>query len=313
MRLPKDILKIPDLSRAQVDLILKEAFRFKNKKGPASASDQVLRGKAVALIFEKNSLRTRVAFEAAISYLGGQPIFLSGEDILYRADKDTSRESIEDITRTLDRLAHGIAARVKRRKTLVDIAAVSRNPLINLLCDTHHPTQAISDVMTIRWHKGKKKVKVTFVGDGNNVATSLMDICALMGHDFSIASPQGYEIKKDLRENASRTAAKSKSKIEFLRDPKEAVLNADVVYTDTFVSMGDEGETARREKDFVRYRVDAKLMSHAKKDALFMHCLPAHRESEVSAEVMDGRWSVIFDEAEARLHVAKALLYLLFR
>lgn len=314
MKLPKDILTIPQLSRQQIERILYEASRFKEYKGAPKARDQVLEGKSIALIFEKNSLRTRVAFEAAVSYLGGHPIFLSGDNVLYRAKGDTSRESLSDIALNLDRLGSGIAARVVSHGTLTDIAAVSKNPLINLLCDEHHPTQALADLMTIQMHKGKTDgLKVAFVGDGNNVATSLMDICAVMGLDFSIASPAGYEIPKKFQEGAKQISSQSKSKLQFVADPKEAVAGADVIYTDTFVSMGDEPERKERAAAFKGYRVDAKLMELAKKDAIFMHCLPAHREEEVSAEVIDGRRSVVFDQAESRLHIAKALFYLLYK
>lgn len=314
MKLPKDILTIPQLSRAQIEGILAEAFRFKKNKGAAKAKDRVLEGKVIALIFEKNSLRTRVAFEAAIAHLGGHPIFLAGDNILYRAHTDTSRESIDDITKNLDRLAHGIAARVNSHQTLVDIASVSKNPLINLLCDEHHPTQALADLMAIRWHKGKKrKLKVAFVGDGNNVATSLMDICAVMGTDFSVATPAGYEMPKRFQASAKKVAAQSGAKLQFTNNPKKAVAGADVVYTDTHISMGDESESKIRARAFKGYQVDLKLMRLAKKDAIFMHCLPAHRGEEVSAEVIDGRQSVVFDQAECRLHIAKALLYLLYK
>ena len=314
MKLPKDILAIPDLNKVQIEEILSEAFRFKEYKGAPKARDQILEGKSIALIFEKNSLRTRVAFESAISYLGGHPIFLAGDNVLYRAKGDTSRESLGDIALNLDRLANGIAARVIKHKTLEDIAAVSKNPLINLLCDEHHPTQAIADLMTMQMHKGKiEGLKVAFIGDGNNVATSLMDACATMGVNFSIASPSGYEIPKKFREIANQLAAISKSKLEFFNEPSKAAEGADVIYTDTYVSMGNESERKQRAAAFKNYQINAKLMGYAKKDAIFMHCLPAHREEEVAGDVIDGKWSVVFDQAECRLHVAKALLYLLYR
>ena len=314
MKLPKDILTIPQLTRPHIERIVSDAFRFKEYKGAPKARDQILEGKSIALIFEKNSLRTRVAFETAVSALGGHPIFLSGDNILYRAKGDTSRESIGDITQNLDRLADGIAARVVSHKTLEEIAKYSKNPLINLLCNEHHPTQALADFMTMQWHKGKTDgLKVAFVGDGNNVATSLMDICAVMGMDFSIASPKGYEIPKKYQDIAQQIAVQSKSKLQFFTSPQDAVAQADVVYTDTFVSMGDESESKKRAVVFKDHQVNSKLMSVAKKDAIFMHCLPAHREEEVSTEVIDGKQSVVFDQAECRLHIAKALLYLLYK
>jgi ornithine carbamoyltransferase len=314
MKFPKDILTIPQLSRKEIDRVLFEAFKFKEYKGAPKARDQVLEGKSIALIFEKNSLRTRVAFEAAVSYLGGHPIFLAGDNILYRAKSDTSRESIGDITQNLDRLAHGIAARVNSHKSLTDIAGYSKNPVINLLCDEHHPTQALADLMTIQWHKGKTfGLKVAFIGDGNNVATSLMDICAIMGMNFSISSPAGYEIPEKFRDIAKDIAKQTGSKLEFATDPKKAASLADVIYTDTFVSMGDETESKKRVSDFKGYQVNTEIMRCAKSDAIFMHCLPAHRGDEVAAEVIDSKQSVVFDQAECRLHIAKALLYLLYK
>lgn len=314
MKLPKDILTIPQLSRQDIERILFEAFRFKEYKGAPKARDQVLEGKSIALIFEKNSLRTRVAFETAVSALGGHPIFLAGDNILYRAKSDTSRESIGDITQNLDRLAHGIAARVNNHKSLTDIAGYSKNPVINLLCNEHHPTQALADLMAIQWHKGKTSgLKVAFIGDGNNVATSLMDICAVMGMDFSIGSPAGYEVPKKFQDIAKGIAAQTGSKLEFTSDPKKAVAGADIVYTDTFVSMGDEAESKKRHADFRSYKVSAEIMRCANSDAIFMHCLPAHRDEEVAAEVIDSKQSVVFDQAECRLHIAKALLYLLYK
>jgi ornithine carbamoyltransferase len=314
MGLPKDILTVPQLSRQNIERILFEASRFKEYRGAPKARDQVLEGKSIALIFEKNSLRTRVAFEAAVSYLGGHPIFLAGDKILYRAKSDTSRESIGDITLNLDRLADGVAARVTSHKTLVDISGYSKNPLINLLCDQHHPTQVLADLMTIQWHKGKAgKLKVAFIGDGNNVATSLMDICAVVGMDFTIASPSGYEIPKKFQDIAKAIASQSNSKLEFTGDPKKAASLADVIYTDTFVSMGNESEGKKRTADFRSYQVNGEIMRCAKSDAIFMHCLPAHRGDEVTADVIDSKQSVVFDQAECRLHIAKSLFYLLYK
>lgn len=312
MRLPQHLLKISDLTPSQIEAIVAQAFLFK-QSGRMLAHERILSGKSIALIFEKNSLRTRVAFENAIAHLGGHPIYLSAHNILYRAADDTSRESVNDITHNLNRLTDGIAARVNRHATLHEIVSLSHKPVINLLCDEHHPTQALADLMTIRWHKKKKKdLKVAFVGDGNNVATSLMEICAAVGIDFAIASPARYAIKETSRVSARTFARKSGSTLLFVNDPKEAVYSADVVYADTFVSMGDEAETAIRRRAFKNYRVDSNLMRHANKDALFMHCLPAHRGEEVTADVIDGLQSVVFDQAECRLHVARALLFLMY-
>ena len=300
------ITKITDLSAPQIEKILAAAFKYKKEKVADRTHKNILKGKVVALLFEKQSLRTRLAFEVAAASLGGFPIFLSGTQILAGAGPGDQRESLPDIAHNLERFADIIVARVFRHQTIQTLVKSTKKPVINALCDLHHPSQALADLMTIRWHKkNQKNLKVAFIGDGNNVATSLMHVCAMTGIDFAIASPAGYEIP-DL---GQKTGVKlASSKLEFLRKPQEAVKNADIVYTDTFVSMGQENETAKRLKDFEGYQVNSTLMKLAKPDAIFLHCLPAHRGQEVTDEVMDGPQSKIFDLAECRLHVAKALL-----
>ena len=262
------------------------------------------------MVFEKPSLRTKIAFEVATAKLGGIPVYLSSEQIFASGNNEKNRESIPDIAKNLERFADLILARVYDHNTIQEISKNTQIPLINALCNKHHPTQALADLMTIVWHKWKhqlpwhphqksiKNLKVTFIGDGNNVATSLMEICEIMGIHFSIASPKGYELP-----------VKNKNfYIELLNDSQNAAKDADVIYTDTFISMGEEHLKKEKLKAFKRYQVNSKLLKLAKPDAIFMHCLPAHRGEEVSNEVMDCKQSVIFDQAECRLHIAKSLL-----
>lgn len=302
------LTKITDLNPNQIELILKKAFEFKSQKDHGVHIKNILHGKVVAMIFEKQSLRTRVAFEVATASLGGIPVFLSKDQIL-AGIKNNSRESISDIIKNLERFADLIVARVYKHETIMEMVSSTNKPVINALCDHHHPTQALADLMAIRWHKkGQKDLKVAFIGDGNNVATSLMQICAMMGLHFAIASPLEHEIPLNEQRIGLRFSQKRKSKLQFLNNPKEAIKNADIVYTDTFISMGQEAETARRLKDFQGYQVNRELFKLAKKDALFMHCLPAHRGQEVTDEIISGSKSIVFDQAECRLIIAKALL-----
>jgi ornithine carbamoyltransferase len=301
----KDLTKISDLNPKEILEIIEMAFRYKN----GELDDQVLKGKVVAMVFEKPSLRTKVAFEVATAKLGGIPVYLTSGQIMASGNNEKGRESIPDISKNLERFADLILARVYSHSTIQAIAGAVKIPLINALCDKHHPTQALADLMAIIWHKKNyKKLKVAFVGDGNNVATSLMQICALVGMDFSIASPKGYEISQEAYEEIYEQKLANDVVIEFCENPAEALENADVVYTDTFISMGEEDLKSSKMKAFAGYQVNKKLLSFAKPDAIFMHCLPAHRGEEVTDEVMDSPQSVIFDQAECRMHIAKALL-----
>ena len=301
----KDLTKISDLNQKEILEIVGMAFRYKN----GEISEPVLKGKVVAMVFEKPSLRTKVAFEVATAKLGGIPVYLTSGQIMASGNNEKGRESIPDIAKNLERFADLILARVYSHGTIQAIAGAVKIPLINALCDKHHPTQALADLMAIIWHKKDyKKLKVAFVGDGNNVATSLMQICALVGMDFSIASPKGYEISQDAYEEIYEQKLANDVVIEFCENPAEALENADVVYTDTFISMGEEDLKDSKMKAFAGYQVNKKLLSFAKPDAIFMHCLPAHRGEEVTDEVMDSPQSVIFDQAECRMHIAKALL-----
>lgn len=305
----KRLATIYDLSLEQIEEVMRRAKYYDEQHQKGVRREDFLHGKVVAMVFEKPSLRTKVAFEVATTYLGGTPIFLSSSQILASGNNVKGRESIPDIGRNLERFCDLIIARVFSHNTILELDASIKIPIINALCDRHHPTQSLADLYIIREKKPNyPHLKVSFIGDGNNVATSLMQISAITGMDFSIATPKGYEIPETERNVAVNLAKISGSTLSFLNVPNEAVKDADVVYTDTFVSMGQEEETNKRVHDFEGYQVNMELLSHAKKDVSFMHCLPAHRGEEVTDEVMDSPQSIIFDEAVSRMHIAKALI-----
>jgi len=263
-----------------------------------------LQGKTLVLIFEKPSLRTRVTFEVAINQLGGKAIYLSPTDI-----KMGIRESISDIAKNLSCWVEGIIIRAFSQKTVVELSKNASIPVINALSDLEHPCQAIADLYTILEHKGKLKgIKLAYLGDGNNVCNSLILCSTKLGVDIRVATPEGYEPKKEIVKKAKEEAKKAGSKIEILNDPKLVVKNADIVYTDVWVSMGQEKERDKRLEVFPPYQVNKRLINLAKDDCLVMHCLPAHREEEITSEVMDGPNSIIFKQAENRLHTEKAIL-----
>lgn len=310
----QNVTKVSDLTKEEVNSIVDAAFEFKKSHDCGFRRENILCGEVVAMVFEKPSLRTKIAFEVAATYLGGTPVFLSSSEILQSGSGERGRESIPDIARNLERFADLIIARVYEHKVIEQLASSVKIPIVNALCDSHHPTQALADIMAIRMHKpNQQHISVAFVGDGTNVATSLLQICALVGINCYVASPEGFEIPDCEQEVAKMMAQASGSKIACVRNPIEVITGADVVYTDTFLSMGLESQRAIRENVFKPYCVDAKLMSYAKEDAVFMHCLPAHRGEEVTDEVMDCERSIVFDQAECRLHVAKALLARLLR
>jgi len=297
-----------DLTPAEIDVIVASGFQYKKTKDQGIADTPILKGQTIALVFEKPSLRTKVAFEAAVTALGGTPVFLSGVEIFKRADGAT-REKTSDIAQVLERYCDCIVARVHSHSSILEMADCVSIPVINALCDLHHPTQGLADLMSIRWHKpDRKKLKVAYLGDGANVATSLLHVCAMTGIDFVHAGLPAYRIPADSWKHAEDFAAQKCSSIAFTTDPESAVRGADVVYTDTFVSMGDEAEAEERLKAFSPYCVTKELMALAKSDAIFLHDLPAHRGEEVSADVIDSPQSKIFDLAECRMHIAKALL-----
>jgi ornithine carbamoyltransferase len=268
----------------------------------------VLAGHMFVMIFEKPSLRTRVTFETGIASMGGSSTFLD-----HTAAKLSEREPVRDIARNLERWVQGIVARVFAQETLDELAANANVPVINALSDRFHPCQALADFFTLEERFGNVRgLKFAYVGDGNNMAHSLMTIGARAGAHVRIATPAGYEPDPQIVADSKRIAKETRGKIEILRSPEEAVTSAQAVYTDVWASMGQEAESAAREKIFAPYQVDEKLFALAAPDAVFMHCLPAHRGLEVSAGVIDSPRSIIYDQAENRLHVQKAVLHTLF-
>lgn len=308
----RHLTRIADLSKAELAgvLDLADYYRALNTERPRRRLD-LLGGRVVALVFEKPSLRTKVTFEIATLFLGGFPVFLSSDQIFSSGQNQKGRESVPDIAKNLERFSDVIVARVYDHQTIRQLANEVRIPVVNALCDMHHPCQAITDVLTIEALAKEKRrpMKVAYVGDGNNVATSLLQACAMRGHDVSVATPEGYGIPQHELDVAIGLQSSPTQRLIIGSDPIEAVKGADVIYTDTFVSMGDEAETDVRLEAFKNYRVDMDLMRHAAPDAAFMHCLPAHRGEEVTDEVMDSKQSVIFDQAENRLYAAQAVLH----
>lgn len=269
--------------------------------------DHCLAGKTLAMIFEKSSMRTRVSFEVAMTQMGGHAIYLTKHDINLG-----ERESIKDVAKVLSRYVDCITIRTYAHETVVELADCSSVPVVNALSDYTHPCQALTDLYTIREKKRSfDNIKIAYVGDGNNVARSLAFLCAKLNVSYKAASPENYELSAEFLEEVQKIAESNNTRIEQLRDPKEAVEDADVIYTDTWVSMGKEKEAVTRRNHFKGFQVNDELMSHAKKDALVMHCLPAHRGEEITDDVIDGQHSIVYDQAENRLHVQKALLKLL--
>ena len=301
-----DLIAERELSRADLKLIFELAERVKASPGSFA---RALQGKQLALIFEKPSLRTRVAFEVGVTSMGGHAIYLE-----HSKPRLGERESIKDIARNLERWVDGIAARTFAHASVVELADNASIPVINALTDLLHPCQAISDFFTLREKFGSLEgLKLAFVGDGNNVCHSLMTVSAKLGTTVSIATPPGFEPKAEIVGEAKAFAAESGATISFGHDPNEAVAGAHAVYTDVWASMGQEYAAHLRAQVFAPYRVTEDMMAAADASALFMHCLPAHRGEEVTAAVIDSPRSVVYDQAENRLHVQKALLILLLK
>jgi ornithine carbamoyltransferase len=266
-----------------------------------------LHGKKLAMIFEKSSTRTRVSFEVGMLELGGHGLNLSMKDLQLGRG-----ETVADTAKVLSRYVDGIMYRAYQHAMMLDLAENATVPVINALDDVEHPCQILADLLTvIEYKKTLKGKKMTYVGDGNNVCNSLMLGCAMSGMEFVAACPKGYAPDLALTRKAKTLAKKYDGSVTIIEDPMEAAKGADVIYTDVWVSMGQEAETAEREKIFMPYQINAKMMSKAKKGAIAMHCLPAHRGMEISADVMDGPQSVVFDQAENRLHVQKAVMMML--
>ncbi|HEX7434572.1 MAG TPA: ornithine carbamoyltransferase [Anaerolineaceae bacterium] len=299
----KDFIAIADYSPGDLQGLLDLAISLK-KEHAQGGNKPVLKGKVLAMVFQKPSLRTRVSFDMAMRHLGGDALYLSPSEIGLG-----QRESIADVSRVLAGYVEGIMARVFEHPHVVELAKWSSVPVINGLSDYNHPCQAMADALTIVETFGTMKgLNVTFIGDGNNVAVSLMHVCAKLGASFTLASPEGFDLNPAAIELAKKFAEQSGSKINLLRDPHAAVKNADVIYTDTWTSMGQEAETKKREAAFPPYQVNAQLVAEAKPETIVLHCLPAHRGHEITDEVADGPHSKLFPQAHNRMHAQKAIL-----
>lgn len=298
----RDLLSMVDVEKDLVG-ILELATSIKNRT-KAGESYEPLRGKSLAMIFEKASTRTRVSFEVGMTQLGGHALFLSPNDLQIGRG-----ETIADTARVLSRFVDGIMYRAYNSENVRELARNATVPVINGLDDKEHPCQIITDLLTIQEHKGRLKgLKLAYVGDGNNVCNSLLIGCAESGMHMAAGVPRGYEPDHLLLGAARRIAGGTEAQIEVLHDAVEAVKGADIIYTDVWVSMGMEKEKEERERTFLPYQVNGNLISAAKPDAVVMHCLPAHRGLEITDEVVDGPQSIVFDQAENRLHAQKAIL-----
>ncbi len=300
----KDLISLKDLSTLDIEKIF--ALTEKIKKTEQKFS-QSLKGKSVGLIFQKPSNRTRVSFDVGIWQMGGHPVYLSPEEINLG-----KREAVSDVAKTLSRYLDAAVLRTFSHQDVVDLAKAATIPVINGLSDFTHPCQALADFYTIIEKKKKLKgITLAYVGDGNNVCNSLLFGASKLGMDIKVATPKNYEPNKDVIKVSSNFAKKTKSFVVLTNDPIEAVKGADVIYTDVWTGMGQEKESKMRKKIFADFQVNSKLVSHAKKDYIFMHCLPAHRGEEVEAKIIDSKNSVVFDQAENRLHIHKAVLVFL--
>jgi ornithine carbamoyltransferase len=303
----KDFIAISDFPAMEIQSLLDLAIKLM-KEYFERGNPPLLKGKVLAMIFQKPSLRTRVSFDIAMRHLGGDALYLSPAEIGLG-----QRESIADIARVLSGYVNAVMARVFAHEHVVELAKWASVPVINGLSDYNHPCQGMSDALTIQEKFGRLKgLKVAYVGDGNNVAVSLMHVCAMLGADFAIASPVGYELNPKAVDIGKRLALQSGSKVNLLQDPHQAVAGAQVIYTDTWTSMGKEEEGKIRQQVFPPYQVNASLVSEADRDCIVMHCLPAHRGQEITDEVADGLRSALFPQAHNRLHAQKAILARLF-
>ncbi len=299
----KDFISLHDLTKEEIENLIKLSIELKTdlKKG---IQHKILKDKTLGMIFSKSSTRTRVSFEVGMTQLGGYPLFLSANDIQLGRG-----ETIYDTAKVLERYLDGIMIRTYSHDDVIELARHADIPVINALTDLLHPCQVLADLQTVYEKKGTlENLKFTYIGDGNNMAHSIMYGCGKMGIDCAIASPEGYMPNQDVIDTAKEDFKNSGADLVITQDPVEAIKNADIVYTDTWVSMGQEDEKVERIKIFMPYQVNKELFKNAKSDALFMHCLPAYRGYEVTEDVIDGPNSVIFDEAENRLHAQKAIM-----
>ncbi|MBW2149811.1 MAG: ornithine carbamoyltransferase [Deltaproteobacteria bacterium] len=299
----RDFITLADFSTEEI-LHLLDTAREQKQQFNEHGSVELLKGRTLACIFQKPSLRTRVSLEVAMIQLGGSAVSMTGEEI-----GPGSREPVGDIARVLSRYVDVIAIRTFDHSMVEELARYARVPVINALTDYNHPCQVLADLQTILEVKGRLKgLKLAYVGDGNNVAVSLLLGTSLMGMSMSLGCPEGYDVPEKVLEQAREEARKRGAGVDLTRDPREAVRGADVVYTDVWASMGQESEADRRRPIFKPYQVNNDLLKDAREDAVVMHCLPAHYGDEITAEVVEGPRSVVFDQAENRLHAQKAIL-----
>jgi len=305
-RMKKDLLTIGELSPEDVEEILERSALLKDKQKRGEPYCPLI-GKTLGMYFEKASTRTRVSFEVGIYQLGGQAIFLTPQDL-----QISRGEGIADTARVLSRYIDGLMVRAFSQKMIEEMARYATIPVINGLTDTHHPCQILSDLFTIKEKKGRLKgLKLCYIGDGNNVANSLIEAAPKVGINISLACPEGYEPDEGIVKKAEEEAEDAGSSIEILRDPFRSAEGADVLYTDVWTSMGQESEREKRLKVFKPYQLNRKIVGMAKPDVVVMHCLPAHRGEEITEEVIEGPYSIVFDQAENRLHTQKAILEIL--
>lgn len=299
----RDFLALVDYTPQEITYLIDFAIEIKRKKLVGEIYQPLL-GKTLGMIFEKSSTRTRVSFEVGMYQLGGHALFLSKNDLQIGRGETTW-----DTAQTLSRYLDGIMIRTFGHRNVIELARGATVPVINGLTDTAHPCQALADYQTIFEKKGKLQgLKLAYIGDGNNMVNSLMMGASKLGLHIAVATPEGYELDAEVVELAREYAGQTGATIQVMRDPKEAIMDADVVYTDVWASMGFEEEQEKRVRAFQNYQVNEQLTQYAKPDYLFMHCLPAHRGEEVSESVIDGKHSIIFDQAENRLHAQKAIM-----
>ncbi|MFH1593113.1 MAG: ornithine carbamoyltransferase [Candidatus Omnitrophota bacterium] len=296
----KDLITIKDLSKAQILELFKLAKALKKK--PLSKSNS-LNGKSLALVFQKPSNRTRVSFDVGMFQLGGNAIYLGPDEL-----KLGVRESVKDVAKVLARYVDGVVVRTHEHQDVISMAEAATVSVINGLSKLLHPCQGLSDLFTIDEYFNDRKIKISFIGDGNNVLHSLLLGCSILGRDLSIATPVNCEPDPGIVAEAKRCAFANKSTIELTNDPKECAQNADVIYTDVWVSMGQESSHEERMNAFKGFQINAELLACAKENTLIMHCLPAHRGEEITDEILDSKNSIVYDQAENRLHVQKAIL-----
>jgi ornithine carbamoyltransferase len=299
----RHLVTLDDLTPHDVETLFEAAAELKAKRRQG-VLHPLLSGKTLAMIFEKPSLRTRVTFEAGMTQLGGHAVYLTPTDI-----RLGERETVQDAARNLERWVDGIVARTFRHQMVERLAGYARVPVINGLTDRHHPVQILCDLFTLWEKRGRVRgLRVAFIGDGNNVCHSWLEGAAKMGLNFTLACPKGYEPNPEVLTRAMAEATTSGATLAVMHDPEVAARGADVLYTDVWASMGQEDERARRLRDFQGFQVDGRLVRLAASDVLVMHCLPAHRGEEIADDVIEGPHSIVFDEAENRLHMQKAIL-----